>query len=523
MISLAEAGGVMPTEIELKLCLDAAGLRRLRRHPLIQQLKQARPLTRFQKSVYFDTPDFQLKNQKTILRVRHLGRRRIQTVKDFGVLIGGARARGEWENDIIGDEPDLSILQAGALAPLFADTDCHSLQPVFTSEIKRCVYRLGADDWQIELALDEGLIVSACGSVPISEAELELKQGQPRHLFDLALKLQQDLRFFISTATKADRGYALLDGKPEQSRKASSTNLDVNATAKDAFRAIARGCLEQFLVNQACLIDSQSAEALHQMRISLRRLRSAISTFKGFFDTPESQWLKEELAWLLAPLGAARDSEVFFKEIFEPLASLFGEEPGFALLRDDFLSQRQETYASALALQNSPRLTRLLLFLGRWIEAGDWLHTDDPERLGQLDMPARQLAESTLARIERKVSRGMNHLGKSDSEARHETRIQVKKLRYTIDFFYTLFPRSKIRRLGDYLAVLQDRLGRANDIAVGRQRLTHHAHRIGDPERLWTAGMIAGWQMAQIGHLLKQASDDWHRYDKHQRFWTRKN
>jgi inorganic triphosphatase YgiF len=370
--------------------------------------------------------------------------------------------------------------------------------------------------------LDEGHIVSAYGSVAVSEAELELKQGQPRDLFDLALKLQEDLPFVISTATKAELGYALLDGKPQLPQKAHPVALIADFSAKDAFRAIARGCLEQFLVNQACLIDSQSPEALHQMRVALRRLRSAFSIFKAFFDTPESQWLKEELAWLLAPLGAARDSEVFFEEIFEPLADKLADEPGYLLLRDDFQAQRRDTYKAALALQNSPRLTHLLLCLGRWIEAGDWMSVDDAARLSALEMPARQLAETTLAKLERKACRGMTHLAKSDVHARHETRIQIKKLRYSIDFFYTLFHHSRGKRLGEFLGVLQDRLGQINDIAVGRLRLTHHAASIGDADRLWAAGMIAGWHMARIDPLLKQAAEDWRRYDKQARFWPRK-
>jgi len=514
----------MPTETELKLRLDTAGLRRLRRHPLIQRLKQARPLTRFQKSVYFDTPDFRLRGQKIILRIRHIGRRRIQTVKDFGILVGGARTRGEWESEISGDVPEMALLQDGELAPLFADARlCRSLQPIFTSEIRRSVYHLGDADWEIELALDEGLIVSAQGSVAVSEAELELKRGQPGHLFDLALQLQQDLPFTVSTATKAERGYALLDGKPNRPQKAASVDLDADLTAMEAFRAIARGCLDQFLANQACLIDQQSAEAIHQMRISLRRLRSAMTIFNAFLDTAESQWLKEELGWLLAPLGAARDSDVFLEEIFEPLAAILADEPGYALLREEFLAQRQAAYTTARELQESPRLTRLLLNLGRWIEGGDWLHSDDPSRQSLLDMPAKQLAENTLSRFERKASRGMRHLAQSDAETRHATRIQIKKLRYSIDFFHTLFRRPKAKRVADLLGVLQDRLGLLNDITVGRHRLAHHAERSGDVDRLWAAGMIAGWHLPRVEVLVKQAIEDWRRYDKLPRFWQRED
>lgn len=523
MISPLQTGGEMPTETELKLRLDATGLRHLRRHPLVQRLKQARALSRFQKSVYFDTPDLRLRDRQVVLRIRHIGRRRLQTVKTLGLLIGGARARGEWESEINGDVPEMPALQATDLAPLFADEHLfRALRPVFTSEIQRSVYHLATEDWEIELSLDEGQIVAAPGSVPVSEAELELKRGLPRHLFDFALQLHQDLRFTVSVVTKAERGYALLDSRPAEPQKAAPIKLVDGLSTAEAFRTIARGCLAQFLTNQASLIDNQTAEAVHQMRVSLRRLRSAITIFKAVLDTPESQWLKEELRWLLIPLGAARDSDVFIEEIFEPLAGVLADEPGFFKLRDDFLAQRQTAYAATVDLLDSPRLTHLLLCLGRWIEAGDWWRAEDPARQSLLDLPVRQLAENTLSRLERKVARGMRHLTRSDEAARHATRIQVKKLRYAIDFFYSLFPDTKARKLGTPLGVLQDRLGLLNDIAVGRRRLALHAEQIGDAERLRTAGMIAGWHLARVDGLLEQAAEDWRLYDKQTRFWLHK-
>ncbi len=520
MIRAEGAGSDMPTETELKLQLDAAGLRRLRRHPLIQQLKQARPLSRFQKSVYFDTPDFRLRDRQVVLRVRHIGRRRVQTAKDFGLLVGGARARSEWESDISGDVPELAPLQVSDFAPLFADGRLwRALQPVFTSEIRRTVYRLGTPEWEIELSIDEGQVVAAQGSVPVSEAELELKRGLPRHLFDLALQLHPDLPFRLSMTTKAERGYALLDGGPAAPQKALPLAFAAELPAAEAFRTIARLCLAQFLANQT---GPQTAETIHQTRVALRRLRSAITVFKAFLDTPESQWLKEELRWLLSPLGAARDSDVFIEEILNPLAAVLADEPGFSLLQDDFQAQRQAAYQEVRDLQDSPRLTRLLLRLGRWIEAGDWRQPDGTPRDALREMPVRLLAESTLAKLEHKVARGMQHLVQSDEPARHATRIHVKKLRYSIDFFHTLFPDIKARRLAALLGALQDRLGLLHDIAVGRQRLARHAETKGTIERVRTAGMIAGWHLARVDGLLEQAAKDWHRFDKRPRPWRHK-
>ncbi|WP_158240792.1 CYTH and CHAD domain-containing protein [Telmatospirillum siberiense] len=512
----------MPTETELKLRLDAAGMRRLRRHRLIARLKRARPTTRFMKSVYFDTPDFRLYDLQMVLRVRHLGRRRLQTIKDMGEMIGGVRARGEWESEITGDTPEIGQIGDETVPPQFADARLwRALQPVFTSEIRRTVYHLSDEDWEIELALDEGLITTSQDSIPVCEAELELKRGQPKHLFDLALALQRDLPFIIETATKAGRGYDLLTGRKRQHYKADPLKLAATLSAAEAFRLIAHSCLAHFLANYANLDGGPGAETIHQMRVALRRLRSAIGIFKDFLDTAESRWLKEELRWLLTPLGAARDGDVFFDEIFAPLTGILDDEPGFHLLQQDLTAERRAAYTAAQELLKTPRLTHLLLRLGRWIEAGDWQEAEGAERRSLLDMPIRDLAETTLNKLERKAGRGMRHLSEDDETGRHTTRIHIKKLRYSIDFFESLFRGIKSRKLVEHLGALQDRLGLLHDIAVGRQRLARHGETAQDSGRLWAAGMIAGWHLARVDDLVKQSIKDWRRFDKQARPWKR--
>ena len=69
----------MGQETELKLQLAPSDLLRLKRHPLVQRLKRGRPQTKQLKSVYFDGEDFRLRSSGVALRVRHVGRRRIQT------------------------------------------------------------------------------------------------------------------------------------------------------------------------------------------------------------------------------------------------------------------------------------------------------------------------------------------------------------------------------------------------------------------------------------------------------------
>jgi inorganic triphosphatase YgiF len=508
------------TETELKLQLETAGLRRLRRHPLVQSLKRGRPVTHLLRSVYFDTPDFRLRSLGVVLRVRHIGTRRIQTLKTMGECLGGAWVRSEWESDISGDQPEIAQLPEPELERLFADRRlAASLRPIFTTEVKRTAFILGAEDWEIELALDEGSLIADQGIVPICEAELELRHGEPRQLFDLALRLQKDMPARVMTTSKSQRGYALVDGSTLAPQKARPLVLALDATAADAFQAIARSCVGQLLVNQDCLIETHAPEAVHQMRVALRRLRSAMSVFKEFLDTPQTIALREEMRWLLGHLGAARDIDVFIAEILAPLAEFYDDEPGFAALRADFIAEKQVNYHIAMQILSMPRFTQLMLALGDWTEGGDWRHSDDPERRALLDRPARDLARAVLDKRDRSVVKGLKHLAKLDPHTRHLARIEVKKLRYAVEFFTSLFPAKKSRKLTTALAELQEGLGLLNDIAVSRATLKARAEDAGDAARLWAAGMIAGWHAARVGGLVAQAAKDVKAYTPLPRFW----
>ena len=510
----------MPTETELKLQLDSTALRRLRSHPLVNRWKLARPVTRRELSVYFDTPGFDLRNRKTVLRVRHIGRRRIQTLKTAGDPAAGGWSRNEWEWEIAGDQPDLAPLRSGELAGLFADDGLlQSLQPVFSTEVRRTAYRLGNGGWEVDLALDDGRVVAAGNEAPISEAELELKRGGLHQLFALARELHADIPGRLALLTKAQRGYALLEGSKPTPVKAAAVALARDLSAGEALRSIARACLSHYLANQDCLAASRDAEAIHQMRVALRRLRSAMNAFKALLDTPDSLWLREQLRWLSGRLGQARDIDVFIADILQPVAGNAADAPGLASLLADFEARRGAAHAEVLGLLEDPRSTDLLLRLAEWSEGGDWLDSGDADRRMLLDQPAKALGQATLTSRHRKVRRAMRRLRELDPAQRHRLRINVKKLRYAVDFFSSLYPRGKPKKMVAALGAVQDRLGLLNDIATSCRRLKTHAEETADPERLWAAGIIAGWHAAHVDDLLDQAAENWKTYDRLARPW----
>ena len=113
-------------EVELKLELPPASLPSIKQVPLLKALKPS-PSRTAEISVYFDTDKYKLRKNGLMLRVRRIGHRRVQTIKASSSL--GQFERAEWENQIAGNEPDLSLAKDSPLGRLASDKLRRQLKP----------------------------------------------------------------------------------------------------------------------------------------------------------------------------------------------------------------------------------------------------------------------------------------------------------------------------------------------------------------------------------------------------------
>ena len=172
-----------PREVELKFELDPGAVAPV--EAALARLAAGRPKRERLHSTYFDTPRLALREAGITLRVRRIGRRRIQTVK----LTGGAAGlfdRPEWEGKIEGDTPDWDLARKTGLAPLARDGVAKGARRVFSVAVERRRFDLGLGESRIEAALDVGVIEAGKRLAPIRELELELKRGRLADLFGLA-------------------------------------------------------------------------------------------------------------------------------------------------------------------------------------------------------------------------------------------------------------------------------------------------------------------------------------------------
>ncbi len=496
-------------EIELKLILapgDGDRLARLRRHfgagPV--RLREQHLTT-----TYFDTSDRSLAAAGVAVRVRRIGRQRIQTIKAAGSQGGGLFQRPEWETVIHSDRPVAEPIIATGLSELSAKGLVDRLEPVFSTIVRRRTCLIGAADWEAELAIDDGEVVAGMRSSPINEAELELRRGHAGHLFSAALSIADHLPIRLTTESKSDRGHALACGAAIRPVKSKPLTLKPRQSIASAFQAIARNCLHQVLANQPALLEQGDPEAVHQMRVALRRLRSAIKVFAPVLPPPGLGTLSAELRWLLGHLGPARDGDVFLSEILAPVVAEHPHEKSLRTVDLYWRECRDRDFAAAKLAVADPRFPLLLLRLGEWIETLDW-----PAAAGKGIAPfARRILRRRLRRLKRAAGRSLIAL---TPEERHQVRILGKQLRYAGDFMASLFPAEPARAFLESLAQLQDLLGHLNDIAVAVPKLCA-AHQSG--RSAWAAGLVAGWHESRRPLLLDQAETAWKRLRKMDGFW----
>ena len=506
----------MQEETELKLSLPREQADRLKRHPLIRNLKAGRAQTKRMVGTYFDTPDLSLKRRDLSLRLREVDKRWIQTLKRMGPASGGLAVRDEWEYEVSEPMPDTSRIDCKELRKVLPKNEkSASLRALFTTDVKRTVWQLKDNEAEIELALDIGEIRSGDGPAePICEAELELKSGNPRRLFDIALALNDRVDFTISGMTKSDRGYVLYDGGGQPVVKAKAVKLKRKMTVWQAFVAICQSCLAHLQHNEAAALAGVDPEGIHQARVAIRRLRAAFKVFKPVLPPSEHVLFAAELRWLQRELGEARDWDVFLDETVSPLLARYPEDTALAALARRAKQARERAYLRAQGAIRSRRYGRLRLNLERCL-----LADLQPDKNGPLNKPVGWFAKRSIRKTHKKVLGMGRKLDMMSDEALHDLRVQIKQTRYCVEFFSGLYPARRVKAHAKALTNLQDCLGVMNDGAVAHGLLSHVQEKTSEKD-LRASAYVAGWFGALAAASRKQLVPAWNRLLAVKPYWT---
>jgi CHAD domain-containing protein len=294
--------------------------------------------------------------------------------------------------------------------------------------------------------------------------------------------------------------------------KANPVDLDSGMANAVAFRIIARNCLRQIIANApgVCVCE---VEAVHQMRVGLRRLRAAIAIFGKMVADRERDRIKDELKWITGELGPARDLDVLAEDVSKKKCRTEGQ--GVAEAERAVAEKRGEAYAAAITSVRSDRFRALLLDVAEWIEVGPW--TTDAEVAARRERAVSEHAAKWLATTRKKIRARGEDLRRLDADKRHKLRIRAKNLRYAIEFFTSIRPDAdKAKRREAALAALkdlQDHLGALNDIAARAALVA------GGDELAGHAAILLAAKDDDVDRLLDRAQSAHSRFAEVKSFW----
>lgn len=308
---------------------------------------------------------------------------------------------------------------------------------------------------------------------------------------------------------------ALAAPQPPAVVKAATLALAANLSAEQGLQQIVESCLAQIRGNQAGVEIGSDPESVHQMRVGLRRLRSALGLFAAIAPCPAA--LQAELEWLTSALGAARDWEVLAGGTLASAACAVPDQAALAQLQQAAQAQARRNRQGAAQAVASVRYARLLQGLGGWASGAGWRSMPASAGQNALQASLAGFAARMLAQHHAKLHRrGKRLWGKNAPAAsavarmRHRARIAAKKVRYAAEFFQSLYPARRLRPYIDALTGLQDALGALNDVAVadGLLRQLADAH----PELAYSAGCIRGYLAARTEPDIGKLGKLWRRF-----------
>ena len=302
------------------------------------------------------------------------------------------------------------------------------------------------------------------------------------------------------------------------SKKLKKTiTLHRDQTVNEGFRTILRHNLEYLSEWEHSARSWEDIEGVHQMRVSFRRMRSALQTFRTAVPRKISREWAEEMRWFANQLGPARDLDVFINESLDAVSGklpLPGEEKLAALAHQ----HRELAYETVVAMLDGERYANFKQQFGFWLESEGWYAAEPKEKcLKQLNSKLVPFARKLLDKQERLVLEAGSQVDRDSAEDMHQLRIECKKLRYAAEFFSPLF--DSMDTFIGHMKGLQNLLGVMNDVAVMQHLLESLLADTQEPDILQYAGGLVGWRTRQYHEIKDSFEPRWEEFHSAKHPW----
>ncbi|NNE41207.1 MAG: CHAD domain-containing protein [Marinicaulis sp.] len=462
--------------------------------------------------VFYDTPDRELETQGITLRLtegdgeirqrvtrQSPGAMRIEN--HMAVLTPGARVFSATGSG----EIDAAIRDCGALSPVYR----------ITYDRWRAVIRYRVSKIEVTIDLGEAEVWRHGRRInrgPVNTLALKMAKGEREDLFDFARLLTESAGVRLSPQSKRDQARALAAGAQILIGKMPTLSLTGDETAGDVLRAAIGLVAERITALPPGAIDGRDPYALYQLRVALRRFRAIERTYRPFLTGKKLRRLAKRARIVGKMLGPARDWDVFIDETI-PEITAGGDAPeSLSMLTAAAGGARAAAWADARDTLNTAEFHAFLIDLNEYALAP----FKKKDLKGALSKPVRDFAPIALDRQRKRAVKTVRRTDQSTTDGRHRVRLALKKLRYSVQLFKSLYPKEIRSPYMTAMRETQDAYGELNDAHCAKE-LAHEAAAGADAKR--AAGFVAGYVSVADHEAAAKTAHFWRRLEAMTPFW----
>lgn len=308
------------------------------------------------------------------------------------------------------------------------------------------------------------------------------------------------------------------DHTPGDYNQKFSIQLNSHDTSRQSVLKIYKHLLNTMLLNENGILDDLDSEFLHDFRVALRRIRSGLTQMKDVIPLEVTQHFKEQFSYIGGITGPTRDLDVFllYKDDYKSRLPPALQPPLHEFFNDLEKRRVEEQKKLVRALQDE----RYSIIMTEWQE---YLENKDATLIVEPKVAVTKLAYTTITRQYIKILKnGTVITHESPDEDLHSLRIQGKKLRYSLEFFASLFAETKVKRLIKQLKLLQNNLGTFNDLSVQQDMLHVYLKGLRPASRKnFELNTAIGGLLTNLYHEQQRVREDF--FSTFKKFGTKKN
>ncbi len=343
-----------------------------------------------------------------------------------------------------------------------------------------------------------------------------LLAGPAPALAALSTQLAETLAVAVPPWSLAAEALALAQGGLPPARRSGGPEVPPGTSVTDAASLVIGHLTDVILAGAAAAGAGETPEAVHAMRVAVRRLRSALSVFRRAVGSPATEAAKARLQELAAVLGGARDWDVFLDGIGRDVAAALPEDPRIARIATAARKQREAAYGALRHHLASPPFRQLMVALVQLAALRPWEADADEARAAKLAADAGHYAAACLARQHGHMLSPGPDISALPAGALHDLRKQGKRLRYAAEFFAPLYGRRSTRRFVRGVSRLQEALGHLNDGAAAAGLMEALGSGAGQQ---FASGAVQGFAAARSTDARAGIARSWSKFRRAEPFW----